>query len=137
MNGYLLDTNVVSETMRRRPDPRVVSFLVHNDDLWVPTVAIHELEYGVQRLPQGNRREQLQADLLRLLTEYEDHIVPLDRAGAKWAARFRAQAQLAGRRMELGDAFIAGTAKANGLAVVTRNVTDFRSLDVEVVDPWV
>ena len=136
MNGYLLDTNVVSETMRRRPDPRVASFLVRSDSLWLPTIVIHELEYGVQRLPQGNRRAQLRADLLRLLTEYRDRILPLDRAGAEWAAEFRAQAQRAGRRMELGDALIAGTARANELAVVTRNVDDFGPLDVEVVNPW-
>ena len=87
MNGYLLDTNVVSETMKRTPNSRVTTFLVEREGLWLSTMVIHELEYGVQRLPQGHRRARLQADLSRLVAEeYEDRIIPLDRASGRWAA---------------------------------------------------
>ena len=131
-----LDTNVISETMRRVPDVRVVTFLAEHDDLWLSSIVVHELEYGVRRLPQGRRRSGLEADLLRLTTEYEDRILPLDRTGAEWAARFRALAQRSGHTLDLGDALIAGTAKAHDLAVATRNVTDFQSVGVELVNPW-
>ena len=61
---------------------------------------------------------------------------PLERNGAEWAAEFRVQAQSSGRTLELGDALIAGIARANDLAVATRNITDFNGLDVKVVNPW-
>ncbi len=136
MSGYLLDTNVISETMRRVPDVCVVTFLAEHDDLWLSSIVVHELEYGVRRLPQGRRRSGLEADLLRLTTEYEDRILPLDRTGAEWAARFRALAQRSGHTLDLGDALIAGTAKAHDLALATRNITDFHGVDVDLVNPW-
>ena len=136
MTGYLLDTNVVSEVIRSAPPPRVGAFFIENDDLWLSSIVVHELEYSVQRMAQGQRRSGLQADLSRLIEEYEDRILPLERRGAAWAAQFRVQAQRSGRALELGDALIAGTAKAHDLAVATRNVADFQRLDVEVVNPW-
>ena len=78
----------------------------------------------------------LQADLLRFTSGYEDRILPLDRTGAEWAAQFRVQAQHSGLTLNLGDALIAGTAKAHDLAVATRNVRDFEGLGVDVVNPW-
>ena len=62
--------------------------------------------------------------------------LPAERVGAEWAARFRAHAHHCGRRLDLGDALIAGTAKTHDLAIATRNVRDFDGLDVEVVNPW-
>ena len=60
----------------------------------------------------------------------------MDRAGAEWAAEFRASARRSGRTVDLGDVLIAGIAKANALAVATRNVGDFGPLDIEVINPW-
>ncbi len=136
MSGYLLDTNVVSETMRSVPDARVVTFLAEHDDLWLSSIVVHELEYGVRRLAQGRRRSSLEADLRRLTTEYEDRILPLDRVGAEWAARCRVLAQRSGHTLDLGDALIAGTAKAHDLTVATRNIADFQDVGVELVNPW-
>ena len=136
MNGYLLDTNVVSEVLRSTPHARVVTFLTAHDDLWLSSMVIHELEYGLQRMAQGQRRASLQDGLLGIIAEYEDRILPLERGGAEWAARFRAQAQRSGRTLDLGDALIAGTAKTHDLAIATRNVRDFDALDVKVVNPW-
>ena len=90
----------------------------------------------MQRMARGQWRRGLQADLSRLIGEYEDRILPLERKGAEWAAQFRVQAQRSGRTLQLGDALIAGIAKAHDLAVATRNVADFRRLDIEVVNPW-
>ena len=136
MNGYLLDTNVISEVIRSTPHTRVVTFLTERDDLWLSSIVIHELEYGMQRMAEGQRRASLQDSLLGIIAEYEDRILPLERGGAEWAARFRAHAQRSGRTLDLGDALIAGTAKAHDLSVATRNAEDFEGLDVEVVNPW-
>ena len=99
--GYLLDTNVISEIVRGAPHPGVVTFLAEHEDLWLSSIVVHELEYGVRRVPQGQRRTHLQASLLRLTTEYDDRILPLDRTSAEWAAQFRAQAQHAGLTLDL------------------------------------
>ena len=136
MSGYLLDTNVVSETMRRVPDLQVVTFLAEHDDLWLSTLVMHELEYGVRLMERGPQQANLQANLAGFATEYEDRILPLDRAAAEWAVRFRVQSQHSGRTLELGNALTAGIAKANGLCVATRNVTDFHHIDIDVTNPW-
>ena len=136
MNGYLLDTNVISEVIRSTPHTRVVTFLTKHDDLWLSSIVIHELEYGLQRMAQGQRRSSLQDGLLGIIAEYEDRILPLERVGAEWAARFRAQAQRSGRTLDLGDALIAGTAKTHDLTIATRNVGDFGGLNVDVVNLW-
>ena len=135
MSGYLLDTNVISEIVRITLNPRVGAFFIEHGDLWLSSIVIHELEYGVQLLAQGQRRSGLQSDLSRLIGEYEDRILPLERRGADWAAHFRVQAQHSGRTLQLGDALIAGIAKAHDLAVANRNVADLRRLDIEVVNP--
>ena len=136
MIGFLLDTNVVSELTRDRPERRVIAFLSEQPELWLPTLVVHELEFGLQLLPPGTRRNGLRAVMAAFITEYEDRIVPLDRIGAEWAARFRARMHRSGRVLDLGDALIAGTAKAHNLSLATRNVRDFDGLDVDVTNPW-
>lgn len=136
MNGFLVDTNVVSELTRTAPDANVLAFLTEPHDLWLSAVVVHELEFGLQRLPQGRRRDVLRAALSGIITDYQDRVLPVDRAAAEWAAFFRTQAHRDGRVLDLGDALIAGTARAHDLSVATRNVTDFNGLDVDVTNPW-
>ena len=136
MSGILLDTNVVSELTREAPDMRVLAFLAGHDDLWLSAVALHELDFGVGLLPPGRRRDGISAVLSTFVAEYEDRILPLGRAEARQAAALRARAHRAGRVLDLGDALIAGTARANDLSVATRNVRDFDGLGLDVIDPW-
>ena len=136
MSGYLLDTNAVSELTRTAPDKGVVAFLSENKDFWLSAILIHEIEYGVRLLPQGRRRERLTEKLAVVVRIYEDRILPLERLGAEWSAEFRARARKAGRNLDLGDALVAGIAKAHGLAVVTRNDRHFDGLGVDTVNPW-
>ena len=136
MSGYLLDTNVVSETTRSRPNPSVVDFLDQTSELWLASLVVHELEFGLRMMPAGRRRERLRTYLSRFLESYSDRILPVSETGAVWAARLRADAVMSGRPPDLIDVLIAGTAKANGLTIATRNVRDFEGLGVEVVNPW-
>ena len=136
MNGFLLDTNVVSELTRTEPDSNVIAFLSEHQDLWLSAVVLHELEFGLQLLPGGQRRDLLRAALSGIITEYQDRILPVDRDVAERAAAFRAQAHRGRRALDLGDALIAGTARAQELSVATRNIADFSGLDVDVINPW-
>ncbi len=136
MSGFLLDTNVISELTKETPHPGVIAFLAEQEDLWLPSLVVHELEYGVQLLPQGHRRDRLQALLTSIISTYADRILALDRPAAESAARLRAQARRMGRPLDLGDALIAGIAQSNILTIATRNVRDFDYVDVAVISPW-
>ena len=136
MTEYALDTNVVSEPTKDVQNQRVISFLNEQPDLWLPSVVVHEMEYGIQLLPQGQRRDRLSAAVSGIISTYANRILPLERTGAEWAALYRVRARRDGRLLRLSDALIAGIAKANDLTVATRNVRDFDGLDVEVFNPW-
>ena len=136
MNGFLLDTNVVSETAKQRPQPAVVRFMTAQTDIWLPVVVIHELAYGIMILDAGRRRDTMNAWLSQVVGDFSGHILPVDRQAAEFAALMRAQVHRDGGRLTVPDALIAGTAMANDMTVVTRNVRDFEGLDIEIVNPW-
>ena len=135
MNGVLLDTNVVSETARLAPDPNVLAFLAGDYDFWLSAVVVHELEFGVQLMAPGRRRDVIAA-AVRSITGQTRRIVPVGIAEAEHAAELRARARRSGRVLDLGDSLIAATAAVRRLAVATRNTGDFEGLDVRVINPW-
>ena len=136
MTGYLLDTNVISELTKTPPNPNILAFLSTEDDLWIPVIALYELEYGLRLLPAGRRRDGLESTIAAFIAGYEERILPLNREAAEHAGSMRAQAHRSGRRMTMGDALVAGTAKAHNLSIATRNVADFDYLDVALANPW-
>ncbi len=136
MTGFLLDTNVISELTRDDPDSRVVRFLDDQDDLWLSSVVVYEMAYGLATLPQGRRLARLRALQADILAAFDDRLLYLDQSGARWAAELRAQARHAGRTVDVGDALIAGIAKAHDLALATRNIRDFEGMNLHIVNPW-
>lgn len=136
MKGFLLDTNVVSETGKPAPDPRVVAFLADRVDLWLSVIVLYELEYGVRLMPPGRRRDARQALLMHLNARFHRRVLPVGRHEAGHAARLCAHARRTGRTVHMGDALIAGTAATNDLVVATRNADDFAPFEVEVMNPW-
>ena len=136
MTGYLLDTNVISELTKVAPEAQVIEFLSANDDLWLPSIVMYELEFGVQILPEGRRRGNLRSLQSSLLEEYEDRILPIGQREAEMTAILQAEANKAGQTVALADCLIAGTARVHDLCVVTRNVRDFAPLSVTIHNPW-
>ena len=136
MSGYLLDANVISELTKAPPAPQVVTFLTQQYDLWLSVIVIHELEFGVQGMPDGQRRDRVSAFYRTFIDQHADRVLPVERAVAEHAAQLRAQARRAGRDLRLADALIAGTAIVHDLILATRNVKDVAALDVDVVNPW-
>ncbi|MCY4575691.1 MAG: type II toxin-antitoxin system VapC family toxin [Chloroflexi bacterium] len=136
MTAYLPDTNVFSELLKTRPEPNVLQFFADNSDLWLSVVVRHEMQYGVERMDPGQRRDDLQSDMTQLFAEYEERYLPFDRTCADWAARYRAINHRQGRATGWGDALIAGTARTHGLTVATRNMRDFEVIGVDAINPW-
>lgn len=137
--SFLLDTNVVSEWVKPRPDPGVVAWLAEADEdrVFISAVTIAEIRYGIERLALGKRRDQLNRWLIDdLPVRFEDRILSVDaQVGDRWG-RVMARGQAAGRPVSIMDAFIAATAERHDMDLVTRNVADFASLGVRVVSPW-
>lgn len=136
----LLDTNVLSELVKPRPDPRVVTWTRHAAGaLAIPTIAVAEMAFGIEKLASGKRRENLLAGLHRLVTEFADRLFDFN-VDAAWAyGRILAGARKRGRPMSVPDAAIAAIAAiaaTNGCALATRNVDDFATAGLQLINPW-
>jgi predicted nucleic acid-binding protein len=136
MKAYLLDTNVISEIMTTEPNQRVIDFLAQIKESYLSVITLHELHYGLQLLPEGQRRNKIVNKLQSLLTHYNDYIIPVNQAISLQASVLRADAKQEGRIVHLADALIASTAKVNNWIVATRNTNDFIDSGVEIIDPW-
>jgi len=137
--SFLLDTNVVSEWVKSRPEPGVVTWLaeVDEDRVFVSVITLGELRHGIERLPPGRRRSRLD-DWLRheLLQRFEGRVLPVDVAVADAWGAIVARRERAGHPIGSMDALIAATAEVHALTLVTRNAPDFRSSVKTVFDPW-
>ena len=135
----LLDTNVVSELIRKTPDPAVETWAAGRslEGLFFSAVGEAELRYGAAILPAGRRRKSLVSDIERMLRDaFEDRILPFDSDAARAYAGIAAARRSTGCPIGSADCQIAAIARSRDMAVATRNVRDFEALGVEVVDPW-
>lgn len=137
--SFLLDTNVVSEWLKPRPNAGVVSWLatVDEDQTCLSVVTITELRYGIERLAAGARRKRLDEWLHgELPNRFEGRILPVDLAIADECGRMVARSEAVGRPIEARDAFIAATSEIYGLTLVTRNISHFQPAVKSLFTPW-
>lgn len=133
---FLLDTNIIAEGARPRPDPVIVSLLRrHQFEVAVAAPTWHELAFGVQRLPISERRSKLQRYLDEAVAPTTP-ILPYDRASAEWHADERARLAGTGRTPAFVDGQIAAVAATNGLVLVTRNASDFANFTSLRIETW-
>lgn len=135
----LLDTNVISETMRKAPDPKVVAWLDAQaaETLCLSTVSLAELLYGIAALPTGRRKGELEramTDNAALL--FGDRILSFDIDAAITYAEVMSVARRAGRPIGVADGQIAAIAVTHSLAVATRDAIPFEAAGIDVINPW-
>ena len=139
MNGYLLDTNVVSEIRRPQPEAKVLAWLDSIDPelLYLSVMTLGEIRTGIDRLPEGKQRSFLNNWFTsELLPWLAGRVLPVtDVIAERWGA-LDAKQRLQGRPLNTADGLIAATAAVYGLTMVTRNVDDFRGLGVTLLNPW-
>lgn len=137
--NFLLDTNVVSEWTKPRPDSGVVDWLakIDEDAVFLSVVTFAELRHGIERLPASKRRKQLDEWLRgELPLRFEQRILQVDGAVADEWGRLVARHDALGRPIHAMDALIAATAQVHALTLVTRNASDFEVSVKSVVNPW-
>ena len=135
----LLDTNVLSALMQRVPEPSVVAWLdgVAAESVWVSSITVFEVRFGLELLASGRRRRELEEVFARTLEEeFENRVVSFDEAAAQAAGVIAAEQRRAGRPVEIRDVQIAGVARSRKAALATRNRKHFEGLGLPLVDPW-
>ena len=137
--SFLLDTNVVSEWVKARPNAGVVAWFaeVDEDRVFLSVVTLAELRHGIARMADGRRRRQLDTWLREALPlRFEGRLLAIDPPVADRWGEVVAEREAAGRPIGAMDAFIAATAHVHRLALVTRNEADFGPTLGEIVNPW-
>ena len=135
----ILDTNVVSEPLKPLPEHAVLDWLDRQapQTLYLTTVNLAELLAGIEALPQGRRRTELQHALTtQVMPLFEERILSFDKKAAEAFARINAGAQALGNPISFADGAIAAIASAQGFILATRNLRDFRGTGVELINPW-
>lgn len=139
MSGWLLDTNVISELRRRRPDPRVRAFVADQplEDLFVSTVTFAEIRYGIEMVGDPIRRAELNDWLVhRVRPMFEQRVLEVSEdVMFKWRLLVE-EGRKAGHTFSQPDLVIAATALQHGLTVVTRDTGDYELARVPLVNPW-
>ena len=133
----LVDTNVLSELTKPKPEDRIVTWLEVNEPaLAVPTIALAELRYGIARLPRGRRRSSLLRFWQTTCEQFRGRVFSFDERAAETYGEVAAAAERAGRRLNVQDGQIAAIALVHGMQVATRNADHFEATGVVIVNPW-
>jgi predicted nucleic acid-binding protein len=135
----VLDTNVVSDLMRPVPSAPVLAWLDAQlaDDLWLTSVTVAELLFGIERLPSGARRRALAKAAAQTVQEdFAGRLLVFSQEAASHFAVIAAQRERAGHALSMADGYIAAICLAHQATLVTRNVRDFARLGLTVLNPW-
>ena len=136
--AYLLDTNAISEVLKRDPERKVIDWLSDTEESlqFLSAFSIGELQKGISRIPDSRRKDELQDWFDQLQTRYGSRILPFTIEAAKNWGRMLVALEKIGRPLPVVDSLIAATAEAHALTVVTRNADDFAAAGVSVLNIW-
>ena len=136
---FLIDTNVISETLKSRPNARVIDWLGDQrpNDLFLASVSLGELVRGARRAKEKTKRERFERWIdSELAAQFDGRILPFDREAAVIWGEIMGDGDRLGRPKPMADAQIAAVARRHNLIVATRNARDFTGMNVAILDPW-
>ncbi|NBI32675.1 type II toxin-antitoxin system VapC family toxin [Enterorhabdus sp. P55] len=135
--NYVVDTNVVSELMRPQPSENVIDwFYDHEGQVWLTSITVKELYFGMLRLPEGKRKERLRQAITSIVMDCSSKTYSFDAFSAFLCAELHEQALSQGKAPAIEDLMIAAICKRNDCALATRNVKDFDCLAIDVINPF-
>lgn len=134
----LLDTNVISEAMKPEPHPTVLAWLNEQnaETLYLSSVSVAELFFGIGALPNGKRKDKLGQTLNGLMAFFEGRIRSFDTEAARHYAELAVAAKAKGRGFPTPDGYIAAIAASQGYIVASRDTAPYETAGVKVIDPW-
>lgn len=134
----VLDTNVVSEAMKPEPDPAVRAWLNEQsaETLYLSSVTLAELLFGIAALPNGKRKDLLSETLDGLMQLFKERVLPFDTGAARKYADLAVTARTAGRGFPVPDGYIAAIAASQGYQVASRDMAPFEAANVDAINPW-
>lgn len=134
----IVDTNVASELMRPSPADAVRDWVRSHDarQLCTTAITVAEVRYGIERLPEGRRKEVLRAAATGVFARFAEQVLPFDAAAAEQYALVVSHRDRLGLPIDGFDAQIAAICRAHGAALATRNVADFGKTGIQVINPW-
>lgn len=133
----VLDTNVLSELMRQRPDANVLKRIDAEPDIAITAITVGEIQYGITRLPNGKRKSELQSTFQALLDkEFSGHVLSYDQTAATHYGDLVTQREKIGQPISMADGQIAAICLSHHAQLATRNTKDFNHIGLDVVNPW-
>jgi len=135
----LLDTNIFSALMQGQPDKRVIEWLdgINPELLWTTSITVFEIQYGIELLATGKKKEQLhQAFDALLRQDFSSRVIEFELNAALIAGELSASRKLSGYNTDFRDIQIAGIASFHGAAIATRNGNDFADMAIELINPY-
>ncbi len=137
MPSYLVDTNIWSESLKRKPNSGVVQWLRDNErQLYLSSITLGELKFGIERLPKGRRQLSLQAWISELKRRMRGRVLSYNASVANVWGQLQARCEREGTSLPSADSMIAATALRHSLIIATRNVEDFKYTGVKVENPF-
>lgn len=134
----VLDTNIVSEAMKPEPNPAVRAWLNKQsaETLYLSSVTLAELLFGIASIPDGKRKDMLSESLDGLMLLFKNRILPFDTDAARKYAELAVVARTVGRGFPTPDGFIAAIAASKGYQVASRDMAPFEAANLDVINPW-
>jgi predicted nucleic acid-binding protein len=134
----ILDSNVLSELMRPKPEARVIAWLDSQPptSIWTTSITVFEIRFGLQVMPPGKRRAVYTQGFERLLDGIDHRVAPFDAEAAQQASALMASRKRRGRPRELRDTMIACIVVSRHATLATRNTLHFDDVSATLVDPW-
>lgn len=135
----VIDTNIISELMKPTPMPSVIDWIDSQDtaDIFITTITIAEISYGITVLPEGNRKINLEDAFSKTLNEaFKHRVLSFDEAAAHCYGNLMGHRKLLGRPMSIPDGQIAAIAISHHFSLATRNVRDFANCELEIINPF-